>query len=268
MAKEKKIYLVDTENVNDIWVNLLDRLEAEDRIVVFYTNNSPHMCVDKVVKLMNWKRKCITWIKCFEGNNALDFQLVTQLGAMIAKNPQNEYWIVSSDNGFEAVVKYWQKNNVHVNRIKGSECKIPDVTLDSPLGFLENQKEIDCVLELSKSISVKKLSALHVALSRIFGPEVGKRIYRSIKEHQEIYPIFSSNYLADKKERVEQYLKLIFHLNGIDDTQLDEVLQIYQQTEKNDLQAINTAFQTTFEKDKAMAYYKVIKTHNQVLQNL
>ncbi|MGN0298565.1 MAG: PIN domain-containing protein [Lachnospiraceae bacterium] len=397
MAKTKRVYLVDTENVNDLWVNLLDRIDVEDKIVVFYTNNSPHMCVEKVVRLMKFKRSsCISWIKCFEGSNALDFQLVTQLGAMIAKNQQNEYVIVSNDNGFEAVVKYWQKNSLHVTRIKGNECKFierapekprakaseqpksdvmepsiekvqgtaakssdkvidlmpekfsekkaeavsetisdegmkmlseetpekriegveeglsekqieaafeesseknaevvskelskketetvfeeqsdqeqreadQETRLNNPFYFLDEQRQIECVLQLSKSISTKKLSTLHSALARIFGQEDGKRIYRLIKEHREVYPIFTENYLPEKDERVKAYVTLIFYLAGFEESDLDAVTELYLKIENHDLQALNTAIQSAFEKDKAKAYYKVIKTHNQVLQAL
>ena len=39
----KKIYLVDSENVGDIWVPLLVSSQPEDVILVFYTQKSPHM---------------------------------------------------------------------------------------------------------------------------------------------------------------------------------------------------------------------------------
>ena len=72
----KKIYLIDSENVNDAWVELLPVLEGGDRITVFYTDKSPHMCYQHVIALLEKERE-IRFIKCFEGNNALDFQLVS-----------------------------------------------------------------------------------------------------------------------------------------------------------------------------------------------
>lgn len=38
-----KYYLVDSENVNDNWLMLLDLSDETDKIIVFYTKNSPHM---------------------------------------------------------------------------------------------------------------------------------------------------------------------------------------------------------------------------------
>ena len=45
----KKIYLIDSENVNDAWVELLPVLEGGARITVFYTDKSPHMCYQHVI---------------------------------------------------------------------------------------------------------------------------------------------------------------------------------------------------------------------------
>ena len=114
----KKIYLIDSENVNDAWVELLPVLEGGDRITVFYTDKSPHMCYQHVIALLEKERE-IRFIKCFEGNNALDFQLVSELGYMLCEMPDYEYVIVSNDTGFDAIVKYWEKRGRKVSRIKG-----------------------------------------------------------------------------------------------------------------------------------------------------
>ena len=39
----RKIYLVDSENVGDVWVPLLVSSQSDDRVLVFYTQKSPHM---------------------------------------------------------------------------------------------------------------------------------------------------------------------------------------------------------------------------------
>lgn len=118
----KKVYLIDSENVNDAWVDLLPVLECGDSITVFYTDKSPHMCYQHVIALLEKERE-IRFIKCFEGNNALDFQLVSELGYMLCEMPECEYVIVSNDTGFDAIVKYWEKRGRKVSRIKGRECR-------------------------------------------------------------------------------------------------------------------------------------------------
>lgn len=118
----KRTYLIDSENINDIWVELLQQLEEKDDIMVFYTDKSAHMGYDKIVRLMELKKGTLQWIKCFEGQNALDFQLVTELGHRICLEPKKEYIIVSNDTGYDAVVRYWQLKGSKVCRMKGAEC--------------------------------------------------------------------------------------------------------------------------------------------------
>lgn len=48
-----KYYLVDSENVNDNWLMLLDLSDETDKIIVFYTKNSPHMSYSTVIKLLD-----------------------------------------------------------------------------------------------------------------------------------------------------------------------------------------------------------------------
>lgn len=119
----KRTYLIDSENINDIWVEILNSLEEKDEILVFYTDKSAHMGYDRIIRLMELKRGTVRWIRCFEGQNALDFQLVTELGSRISQEPKREYIIVSNDTGYDAVVRYWQQKEYRVRRMKGVECE-------------------------------------------------------------------------------------------------------------------------------------------------
>lgn len=117
----KKIYLVDSENVGDIWVPLLVSSQPEDEILVFYTQKSPHMNYENV-RMLKETEKEATFVKCFEGNNALDFQLVTELGYRLREETECEYVIVSNDTGYDAVVRYWAARQMPVSRLSGKEC--------------------------------------------------------------------------------------------------------------------------------------------------
>lgn len=113
-------YLIDSENVNDAWVKLLPKLEKKDRIIIFYTENSPHFTVESAKVITEYKEKDLTWKKCFSGRNALDFQLVSQMGYLISKYPQDGYVIMSNDTGFDAAVKFWMQEGIAVSRIRGN----------------------------------------------------------------------------------------------------------------------------------------------------
>ena len=116
-----KIYLVDSENVGDIWVPLLVSSQEDDEVLVFYTTKSPHMNYENV-RMLKETEKEADFIKCFEGSNALDFQLVSELGYRLSQNADREYVIVSNDTGFDAAVRYWSTRKTPVSRLSGKEC--------------------------------------------------------------------------------------------------------------------------------------------------
>ena len=116
-----KIYLVDSENVGDIWVPLLVSSQEDDEVLVFYTTKSPHMNYENV-RMLKETEKEADFIKCFEGSNALDFQLVSELGYRLSQNAAREYVIVSNDTGVDAAVRYWSARKMPVSRLSGKEC--------------------------------------------------------------------------------------------------------------------------------------------------
>ena len=136
----KKIYLVDSENVGDIWVPLLVASQPDEEVIVFYTQKSPHMNYENV-RLLKETDKEAKFIKCFEGSNALDFQLVTQLGYMLCENQENCYVIVSNDTGFDAAVRYWKQRNMPVQRISGKELSRRLQQKTKTAELLENSTE-------------------------------------------------------------------------------------------------------------------------------
>ena len=117
-----KHYLIDSENVGDFWIPLLELPADRAELIVFYTKNSPHMSYDSLIKLKESDRK-VTFIKCYEGTNALDFQLCSELGFLIAQNPGDEFIIVTNDTGYDAAVKYWRRKEYSVKRIAGKDSR-------------------------------------------------------------------------------------------------------------------------------------------------
>lgn len=123
-TKGKKVYLIDSENVGDVWVtHIMEFAEEQDEIVVFYTQKSPYMSYENIRKLMETDRE-IVFIKCVEGQNALDFQLVTELGYRIGNEPEDtEYVVVTNDTGFDAAVRYWKAQGKLVKRYNARFCQ-------------------------------------------------------------------------------------------------------------------------------------------------
>ncbi len=117
-----KHYLIDSENVGDFWIPLLTLPAKETELIVFYTKNSPHMSYDSLIKLKESDRT-VTFIKCYEGTNALDFQLCSELGYRICNHEGDDFIIVTSDAGYDAAVKYWRHKGYSVKRIAGKDSR-------------------------------------------------------------------------------------------------------------------------------------------------
>ena len=117
-------YLVDSENVNDNWLMLLEFTEMTDDIIVFYTDKSPHMSYTSLVRIVEQTHQ-IQFKKCYTGPNGLDFQLVSYLGYLMCDNQDSddEFIIMSNDNGFDCVVKFWNNRNITVKRLDVAHCK-------------------------------------------------------------------------------------------------------------------------------------------------
>ncbi len=57
------------------------------------------------------------YIPCYNGANAVDFQLSSQLGYDIAKHgPERSYRIISEDKGYNPLVSYWSDRNLDISR--------------------------------------------------------------------------------------------------------------------------------------------------------
>ena len=69
-----KIYLVDSENIGSSWSQLLGSMSDEDKMYVFYTDKSPYISYENLLQVIAHYHMPF-FIKCFEGKNALDFQL-------------------------------------------------------------------------------------------------------------------------------------------------------------------------------------------------
>lgn len=140
-------FLVDSENVNDNWLMLFDMADENDEIVVFYTKKSPHMSYMSVIRLMENNSINVRFEECYEGTNALDFQLVSYMGYLMGRNDTHsennssatpivtdaadvsaascadEYIIMSNDTGYDPAVRFWKDKGYAVRRFNVNFCK-------------------------------------------------------------------------------------------------------------------------------------------------
>ena len=108
-------YLVDYENVKKDGLNAINKLTERDKVCIFYSQNAETMTFG-LHRRLNESVAHISFQKVEVGTkNALDFQLVTYLGYIIALKEDKNYYIVTKDNGFNSVCQYWSKRNIDVS---------------------------------------------------------------------------------------------------------------------------------------------------------
>jgi hypothetical protein len=266
-------------------------MDSRDEILVFYTEKSPHMSYEKVIELTRLSDRPIQWIKCVEGSNALDFQLVTELGARVAMNPEYEFVIVSNDNGFDAAVKYWVHREQHVRRMKSTECRqfaetvqkarsqkpVPaeELVNETVLELLPDEKKLDGaymedIKQLSGSIPLTKLTLFHDAFVCMYDQEIGDEIYYYMKKYVKDLAALSENYLPKRKARLKNYFALALARAGSSDSDVDEVMEIYNHMDdpKKNLQKLNVEAVKKFGQEQGTDYYKVLKKHVKIMSKL
>lgn len=288
----KKIYLVDSENVGDVWVPLLVSSQAEDEVMVFYTQKSPHMNYENV-RMLKESQKEAVFVKCFEGNNALDFQLVTELGHMLQENADREYIIVSNDTGFDAVVRYWTLRNMPVCRLSGKDCSRKTVRQnqqaddgqavretrpknsnqkilkpqDDGLIFGTSKDTEHIVSALISCISKDNLADFHNALVMFLGEEKGKKIYQEIKGNPEYMAYWAKLPVNPQKEKFDIYCNVVFeHSELAADAPKDFSTFLFKANGKRkNLNSLRAALQGQYGKDKGMKYYSLFKSHIKIM---
>jgi hypothetical protein len=212
-------YLLDYENVSHHGFEGYAQLTPEDTVVVFVgaKNGSAGIPVDTVRQLtaigssprLLWKRAKKS------APNYLDFQLVSYLGYLIGdpEIDEQEFVIVSKDQGFLACVDFWAerrrevKISVRPTIARESSAKAADPGTGSgalPAGpasaaspHVVNESTKKAVREAVKDIGLKpqnytavynalskamNLQNLHALLAKGLGQPLASQVYHAVKE--------------------------------------------------------------------------------------
>ncbi len=221
----RKTYFIDSENVGDSWISLLDTVADDDDILVFYTAKSPHMKYKNLILLKESPKK-ITFIECCEGSNALDFQLCTDLGFRVNNIADGEFIIVSNDTGYDAVVRYWKQRQVPVRRIKGAACAARPEPASEPIAPAEAPAEPETASSQPQEPEEK--------------PAAQAETKAAVKPEER--PSSEQEDEADQ-EAADRYAKEILYIVG-----------------KDDLQNLHIALQALFGTQKGQTYFNAFKT--------
>ena len=255
-----RAYLIDSENISDEWVDFLDIMEIQDAIFVFYTGKSTHINCERVCKLMQHGIGRVQWIKCFEGNNALDFQLVTELGAMIGLGKAAEYIIVSKDNGYNPVVRYWNDRGIAVSK-KGTKTdkKTEEVLLPDSVKAVFRKGFLG---EILKSVDIMDSTLLYAVLTAFEGQAAGAEDYRQLRDlPKEEKAALRELLLKDKYQRGMNYVRLIVRGNDLAADDADELYDTILKGSKKNKDKYRKALVEKFGKESGENYYNMTKSH-------
>lgn len=115
MRIKMAVYLVDFENVHSEGLTGVEKLGENDECYIFYSVNACSLSFDLHQKIIESKAKFYYKMVDAHGKNALDFQLVTFLGYLVAKHPDEHFYVVSGDKMFCCATDYWCKENVNAD---------------------------------------------------------------------------------------------------------------------------------------------------------
>lgn len=112
------VYLVDFENVHSEGFKGAEMLSENDECYIFYSANANALSFELHQKICECKAKFYYKMVDTSGKNALDFQLVTFLGYLVAKRPDEHFYIVTGDKMFSCATDYWCKENTCADVLK------------------------------------------------------------------------------------------------------------------------------------------------------
>lgn len=117
--------LVDCENIDRDQIKDFKGIKDGDALILFYSEQHKSITIDVMdfVAKHNLKLECHK-VKTGSGH-ALDFQLSSYLGYLIAKNNDAsiKYCIVAGDKGYDVLIDFWKKHNINLTRKTLPEAK-------------------------------------------------------------------------------------------------------------------------------------------------
>ena len=156
-------YFVDTENVHSNWSRELASAGPGDEFFLFHSPVSPRIGMDLFgdasLRGVNFR-----FIPCAVGPNAMDFQIATELGRRIGAGWDGSVAILSGDHGFDAVVDYWSRQGVSIER---RDCGPAECPRSSPFAGLGLAREACMALDQFVGQARKKGGSLDKQVNHV-----------------------------------------------------------------------------------------------------
>ena len=204
--------LVDVENVGNRWIHFLPQDWAL-KVYLFFSYPSPNLTYSDINSIFQSKAD-VTPFECMAGKNAIDFQLSSYLGFLIASaSPLDRFVILSGDQGLDSTCLFWAAKGYWVERMgpesvtavidasaplpslpasHPSPCSSPETSISKAVclqcqAIIKNclpQKEKSLspgVYSLLESYRACDLQQIYHAFIKVYGQKTGVLLYRSVK---------------------------------------------------------------------------------------
>lgn len=219
------LYLVDYENVHDAGLEGVGKLNANDKVVVFYGIKIKAVPFDRHIELMNSKAQ-IEYIKTDKiAKNYLDFQLSTYLGYEIGIGEKGPVIIVSKDTGFDSLVDYWKDHNIKINRQLAILCK-PEATSDNDKQSKSATKAKKTVKNPNKPKAEKKDNKLINDVPESIRKKIRTAVKKEKLQASKYTAIYNAMAKAKNHSEYKQLLEAVF-VDGTHESVYNHTQNVY-----------------------------------------
>lgn len=176
----QKCFFIDYENVKESGLRGIAELDKHAAVIIFYSKRAYKIPLD-IASVFSESKAKLVHIKVDVGTkNALDFQLVSFLGYVIARHRElgieSKYFMVTNDNGFDCVKHFWSQHGVKIHRVSQIE-RDPEIIDDKQSSNVSNidkkqeQMQAEQISKQNKEIEElqEKVQAQATALRTLLG---------------------------------------------------------------------------------------------------
>lgn len=265
---KKRYHLIDTENVGDTWISLIQSLKKNDVLIIFFSKNHSHL-LEKTYLEQRYHKQ-LRWVECITGSNAMDHQLMGVLSYLITMHPDAEYFIHSNDNDYQKAIHSWKKKEINIKKVKSDTKKKKKKTKQkkevSAAKSPDKLTEEIIITEIAKAVPVSNLNGWYRMLCALLGQDSGKHCYTQLKKNTNRKEELAKNLLEDKTEQKIHLIALLYKLNQLDVSQAKEAFHII--STHTDKKAIKADFGKHFgnKTPEQVQYYRVIKDVVEILK--
>ena len=237
-----RLFLIDYENVNSAGLHGIGLAEPGDRVILFHSHAANTISFELFDELKSAavvpERVCISRT----GKNALDFQLVTFLGYLIAKEPSREFYIISRDSGFESTVTFCRE-------YLGTEVML--------------RTSIKAAIGSQPAKKAKKAAVVKPTVQKSAAKKNGKKATVSLKKRSTVIqvqsapmPVPAAAVQTDKAGYSVDYIRSLIEQPITPETAAEILHCLEDSRSKTEF---HNALQQHFDKDNVKLYYHCMK---------